>query len=512
MASSSSPTVIAGRAKQMQRKEIPALNTTQPSSGPSVPHKIDYLEKRVQEEANYQVQWGRWMSDGQQKSFYKHVSVLLLSWHPDCDDMEVDPEVQRLKNVFEGIYNYSVESIQLDCRTAATPQAQANLAVANFVHHNDKEDTLFIVYYAGHGSPGKGRGQFNITGRRRQKGKRLAQQFTHIAWDLVENNLKSTRADVFQIFDCCHSSDLGRDSVLNSRSFEYLAASTTPYTRSPGKSSFTSALIWALEKLAHQSQREDSQGSPMFTTSKLAKKISECPDFPEEQNPSLTTRDVEAWQHIILAPLPREGVSVLTPAPNSGDEDENEDEDEEDEDDKPVQQFLSLTFHFKHKEDESELLKKLADHLKKFMKLEPSLHKVQWGGIWGESQPPPGQRWREAVRKVMSKSPVSSFPSNLVQSDSLSPQTGHLLPSSSTERTPLLSDASSVTFEEGHTTQSLWSRISSCFRIFRKPNLAEPQGQPASTVSNPGGKDSKTWTRRLADKLRNLFYRPLLWM
>jgi len=171
----------------MPRKEIPALNTTQPSSGPSVPHKIDYLEKRVQEEANYQVQWGRWMSDGQQKSFYKHVFVLLLSWHPDCDDMEVDPEVtqlfkffrifrigdtdqtdsskvQRLKNVFEGIYNYSVESIQLDCRKAATPQAQANLAVANFVHHNDKEDTLFIVYYAGHGSPGKGRGQFNMTG------------------------------------------------------------------------------------------------------------------------------------------------------------------------------------------------------------------------------------------------------------------------------------------------------------------------------------------------------------
>lgn len=452
------------------------------------------------------------MSDGQQKSFYKHVFVLLLSWHPECDDMEVDLEVQRLKSVFEDIYNYNVESIQLDCRKDATPQAQANLAVANFVHLNDKEDALFVVYYAGHGSPGKERGLLNMTGRRRQKGKRLAQQFTHITWNLVENNLKTTRADVFQIFDCCHSSDLGRDSALNSRSFEYLAASTTPYTRSPGKSSFTSALIWALEKLAHQSPREDSQWSPMFTTSKLAKKISECPDFPEEQNPSLTTRDVEAWQHIILAPLPREGVSALTPAPNSEDEDGNEDEDEdeeEEEDNKPVQQFLSLTFHFKHKEDESELLKKLADHLKKFMKLEPSLHKVQWGGIWGELRPPPGHRWREAVRKVMSKSPVSRFPSNLVQSGSLSPQTGHLLPSSSTESTPLLSDASSVKFKEELTTRSLWSHISSFFRNFRKPNLAEPQGQPASTVSNPGRQDSRKWTRRLADKLRNLFYRPL---
>lgn len=116
----------------------------------------------------------------------------------------------------------------------------------------------------------------------------------------------------------------------------------------------------------------------MFTTSKLAKKISECPDFPEEQNPSLTTRDIEAWQHIILAPLPADGVAPLTPAPNSEHEDEGE---EEDENNKPNDQFLSLTFHFKHKQDESELLKKLADHLKKFMKVERSLHKVQWGGL-----------------------------------------------------------------------------------------------------------------------------------
>jgi hypothetical protein len=246
----------------------------------------------------------------------------------------------------------------------------------------------------------------------------------------------------------------------------------------------------------------------MFTTSKLAKMIYDCPDFPKEQMPLLTTRDIDAYQHIILAPLPR-GDSSTTPPPSSEDEDE---QDEEDENHKPAPQFLSLTFHFKHKQDETQL-KKLADHFNRFMKLEnPSLYKVQWGGIWGEGRPPPGQRWRDAVLKVMSKSPVSRFPSNLVQSDSLSPQTGHLLPSSSTESTPLLSDASSVKFEEEPTTQSLWSRISSCFRVFKKPSLTEPQGQPASTVSNPGDKDSQTWTRRLADMLQNLFYRPLLWM
>jgi hypothetical protein len=127
------------------------------------------------------------MSDGQQKSFYKHVFVLLLSWHPECDDLDVDPEVthafellcspystdtnrtnfskvQRLKNVFENIYNYNVKSVQIDSRLPARPQAQANLAVAQFVLVNDKEDTLFIVYYAGHGSPGKGRGDLDMKG------------------------------------------------------------------------------------------------------------------------------------------------------------------------------------------------------------------------------------------------------------------------------------------------------------------------------------------------------------
>jgi hypothetical protein len=73
-------------------------------------------------------------------------------------------KVQRLKNVFENIYNYNVESVQIDSRLPARPQAQANLAVAQFVLLNDKEDTLFIVYYAGHGSPGKDRGHLNMTG------------------------------------------------------------------------------------------------------------------------------------------------------------------------------------------------------------------------------------------------------------------------------------------------------------------------------------------------------------
>jgi hypothetical protein len=46
------------------------------------------------------VQWSNWMLGGEQKSCYKHVFVLLLSWHPECDDMAVEEEVRYLFDSF----------------------------------------------------------------------------------------------------------------------------------------------------------------------------------------------------------------------------------------------------------------------------------------------------------------------------------------------------------------------------------------------------------------------------
>jgi hypothetical protein len=154
--------------------------------------------------------------------------------------------------------------------------------------------------------------------------------------------------------------------------------------------------------------------------------------------------------------------------------------------------------------------------LKRFMKLDnTSLYKVQWGGIWGGSRRPRGHRLREAVFKVMSQSPVSGFKnstfasSGVQQGSRLSPDTGHHPPFLSTERTPLLSGTSSVTFEgQESTTQSIWSRISSFFRGFWEPTLSEDQVQPSGPASSGGGKTFKNWTYRLADKLRKVFYRP----
>jgi hypothetical protein len=98
MAPSPTPTTTAGRAQQLPSQQVPMLDTgggAQPASVPSEPHDIYYLEEGVQKDADYQVKWTNWMSDGQKQSFYKHVFVLLLSWHPECDDMAVDLEVTQ---------------------------------------------------------------------------------------------------------------------------------------------------------------------------------------------------------------------------------------------------------------------------------------------------------------------------------------------------------------------------------------------------------------------------------
>jgi hypothetical protein len=57
-----------------------------------------------------------------------------------------------------------VTSALIDSRKSNLPQTQANKAVASFVYDNDREGALLIVYYAGHGSPAKVRGDLRMSG------------------------------------------------------------------------------------------------------------------------------------------------------------------------------------------------------------------------------------------------------------------------------------------------------------------------------------------------------------
>jgi hypothetical protein len=210
------------------------------------PESVPFQDDIEQRDGDFQVQWNQDMADVQKNtSMYKRVAVLLISWAAECDDMGVDEEVghsilprislhvllthcqvAKLKDVFENLYHYNVSSVKLNSHQGQMPQLQANAIVANFALKEDGDDTLLIVYYAGHGRPGHHRGGLDLSGYsfsilpfpqetanryvRGKKSRVLATGSDYISWDVAEQNLKNTKADVLEIFDCCYAGVLGR--------------------------------------------------------------------------------------------------------------------------------------------------------------------------------------------------------------------------------------------------------------------------------------------------------------
>ena len=94
------------------------------------------------------------------------------------------------------------------------------------------------------------------------------------------------------------------------RLFEFLAATHhNKTTRAPGKASFTSALIYALNRLVEQNEGR-------FTTDELLRTIkAHAPHFPKDQEPHLSERrhPRSAAGRIILHPIWRDGVVCQVP-------------------------------------------------------------------------------------------------------------------------------------------------------------------------------------------------------
>ncbi|KAI4116368.1 MAG: hypothetical protein LQ345_003202 [Seirophora villosa] len=211
---------------------------------------VDYESTDEIDASEYQVNWTNVMAEGQylSPSVYQKVEVLMLCWEEHSGDIDTRDEVSQLKAVFEESFGYHVTIQRLDAKIEKKLQIQVNAKVANFVEAHDGPNTLLIVYYAGHGKPGKFLGDLEIFGR-----------------------------------------------------FEYLAATKDQKTTAvPGPNSFTSALIWALEALRKQKPKG------RFTTDELLRKIkTDAPDFPKHQTPDLSERDPKSQSggRIMLHPL-----------------------------------------------------------------------------------------------------------------------------------------------------------------------------------------------------------------
>jgi len=75
--------------------------------------------------------------------------VILLSWV--TDDLGVASEVQRLRHVFEDMYQFQVEVYQIPDEK---PDRALKGRILEFLS-NDQDSSLLIFYYAGHAKRGQ---------------------------------------------------------------------------------------------------------------------------------------------------------------------------------------------------------------------------------------------------------------------------------------------------------------------------------------------------------------------
>ncbi|KAL9040449.1 MAG: hypothetical protein Q9214_004482, partial [Letrouitia sp. 1 TL-2023] len=318
---------------------------------------VQYQDKDEQLNSQLQLVFNQHAQVGRNATWlYEKVAALLISWETESSDLNTKGEVDKLKDLLQETFNYDVLHVCLRKGGRQLAQVQINKYIADFLYEKDGDKTLLIVYYAGHGTPGSRPGRLELSGKRTPS----LDEYDTVVWNYAESALKNTKADIFEIFDCCYAGDLGRSRGFGTRCFEFLGATSSgDITRSPGPKSFTTALMWALSELVNESGK--------FTTSALANKIREAEFFPKTQVPILTERnDYASLQRIVLAPLPKQGDPIEQPS------DENSSSDAE-------WGFLDLKFALEHcpvEESVADLAKQVSLIAKDF-----KIRYVKWGGL-----------------------------------------------------------------------------------------------------------------------------------
>jgi hypothetical protein len=148
-----------------------------------------------------------------------------------------------------------------------------------------------------------------------------------------------------------------------------LAATSSEDTRQPGKESFTTALVWALQELA------ETEPQGCFSSVGLREKICAAPNFPNTQNPVLIVPpEQRTWIRIVLAPLKVPATLGRQPTPKGK------------QPQKRSVEILKLDFHF-YQELNEDVLQLLAKGARRHMIDEcGSLFKVSFDGAYRDPE------------------------------------------------------------------------------------------------------------------------------
>jgi hypothetical protein len=124
----------------------------------------DEKANAASEDANLKIVWDDTMKGyGVTGKPHRDTAVLMISWAEEFDDLHTKTEVDELENVFTGLFHYTVRKQQLSELGGKQPTLQILKCLLEFVYEFDNDSTMLIVYYAGHGIPGKA-GELHLAG------------------------------------------------------------------------------------------------------------------------------------------------------------------------------------------------------------------------------------------------------------------------------------------------------------------------------------------------------------
>lgn len=239
---------------------------------------------------------------------YAKVAVLLIKWDDELDELNTKNEAIELENLFRNRFHYATKTVELNVRKK--PQHQLNSHVSDFIRDHDGPHSLLIVYYTGHGVFHEDKKFLELTACTNPLVCKGFSRDAKVNWNKVEEKLldEEVEGDCLTILDTCYASNLvKKSSSREPKKFELVAACPIDQTTaSPGKYSFTRALIDGLKELLDE-HKDPISTFRIVQSINLNKHRSDTPAH-------VWARNAHTEQHIFLAPLKPAKMDIAQPS------------------------------------------------------------------------------------------------------------------------------------------------------------------------------------------------------
>ena len=194
------------------------------------------------------------------KPTYKKVEVFLITWEENDDiKEEVEGEVGALKKLF-GELNYHVTPFAIP---NIDSQNELQFEVLNFLRAHKKDppgETLFIVYYTGHGSIRDNACYWHPTGGAasaiNSRDPKSRQTGPTVEWSKIQENFEHVnKQDVLFILDCCYAGSAAMHKGSWQSTKELLAACGSEEETEAGDGSFTLRFVECMRRMVQIEKR-----------------------------------------------------------------------------------------------------------------------------------------------------------------------------------------------------------------------------------------------------------------